>query len=112
MEDIHERLQWMRRQRGYEHAADAAQAFGWNEVTYRAHEAGDRGIRHAVAEKYSKAFRYNLSWFLTGKGSPDGNGAEIIDIWTRIPERDRSTARRMLESLAEPKKEKWRGEKE
>ena len=104
MDEIHERLQWMRRQRGFETAADAARAYGWNEVTYRAHEAGPvdgRGIKRSVAEKYAAAFRYSLSWFLTGEGSSDSETAEIVNIWDRIPDRNRDAAKRMLEGLAD-----------
>lgn len=34
------------------------------------------------------------------RGEPEGGSAEVIDIWSRIPDRDRATALRMLEGLA------------
>src|ERR671929_183506 len=50
--DPYERLQSARRQAGYKSAADAARAFGWNVVTYRAHENGTRGLKRDAAERY------------------------------------------------------------
>ena len=100
MTEIYERLQDARRKAGYDTAKDAADAFGWNEVTYRSHEAGDRGVRQSVAEKYAKALRVSVVWLITGQGSPDKGTAEIVDIWSRIPDADQPTARRLLESLA------------
>ena len=100
--EIHERLKQARTKAGYEHAQDAAEAFGWNPVTYRAHEAGDRGIRKPVAEKYARAFRVPFEWLYLGKGTSDNETAEIVNIWDRIPDRDKESARRMLEGLAQP----------
>lgn len=98
--ETYERLQHARKRAGFETAQDAADRFGWNAVTYRAHEAGDRGLKIGVAEKYAKAFKVSQSWLLTGQGDIDGQAAEIIDIWSRIPDANRSAARQMLESLA------------
>lgn len=55
--------------RGYPTPTEAAQAFGWSDVTYRAHENGGRGIKPAVAERYAKAFRVKASWILLGDGA-------------------------------------------
>ena len=98
-----ERLQAARKRAGFETAQDAANRFGWNAVTYRAHEAGDRGLKIEVAAKYAKAFKVSQSWLLTGAGDIDGEAAEIVDIWTRIPSANRDAARQMLESLAKKK---------
>lgn len=61
--------------RGFESPTDAAQAFGWPEVTYRAHENGGRGIKPTVAERYAKALRVKASWILLG----DGDGPSVDD---------------------------------
>ena len=104
--EIHDRLKQARIDAGYEHAQDAAEAFGWTAVTYRSHEAGDRGIRKSVAERYARAFRVPFEWLYLGKGTKDTEAAEIVNIWDRILPEDRPSARRMLESLArESKKE-------
>jgi phage repressor protein C with HTH and peptisase S24 domain len=69
MEEPFERLQKARAKAGYENATDAARAFGWNEITYRAHENGGRGLKAKVAEQYAKAFKVSAAWLLTGEGS-------------------------------------------
>ena len=98
--EIHDRLRRARNDAGYVTAKDAADAFGWNEVTYRSHEAGDRGIRKSVAERYARAFRVSFEWLYLGRGTASRESAEIIDIWDRIPARSRNEAKRMLSSLA------------
>lgn len=103
--EIHDRLKQARIDAGYETAQDAADAYGWNAVTYRAHEAGDRGIKKSVAERYAKAFRVPFEWLFLGRGTRNAESAEIIDIWDRIPDRERAAARLMLESLARRKSE-------
>lgn len=69
MEEPFERLQKARAKAGYVSATDAARAFGWNEITYRAHENGGRGLKPKVAEQYAKAFKVSAAWLLTGEGS-------------------------------------------
>lgn len=98
--EIHDRLRRARNDAGYLTAKDAADAFGWNEVTYRSHEAGDRGIKKIVAERYAKAFKVSFEWLFLGRGTADRESAEIIDIWDRIPVNSRDEAKRMLGSLA------------
>jgi phage repressor protein C with HTH and peptisase S24 domain len=70
MERPADRLKQAREARGYPSPTEAAQAFGWPDVTYRAHENGGRGIKPAVAERYAKAFRVKASWILLGDGEP------------------------------------------
>ena len=65
--ETHERLQEARKKAGYETASDAARAFGWNEITYRAHENATRGLRLTMAERYAKAFRVKAEWLMFGK---------------------------------------------
>jgi phage repressor protein C with HTH and peptisase S24 domain len=69
MSEIHNRLKQARIEAGFAHAADAARAFGWNPVTYRAHEASDRGLKIDVATRYARAFRISTAWLLTGDAS-------------------------------------------
>lgn len=72
MTEPNERLQEAREAAGYSDATSAAKAYGWNDVTYRAHEAGGRGLKREVAEKYAKAFRVSAGWLLTGEGRGPG----------------------------------------
>lgn len=101
--EIHDRLRQARIDAGYEHAQDAAEAFGWSPVTYRSHEAGERGIRKPVAEKYARALRVSFDWLYLGRNAPSPDSAEIIDIWSRIPLNSRDAARTMLKSLINSK---------
>lgn len=67
MSEPFERLRQARAKAGYRGPTDAAEAFGWNDVTYTSHENGARGIRPAIAERYAKAFRVLPEWILYGK---------------------------------------------
>lgn len=64
-----DRLQEARRKAGFENASDAARAYGWNEVTYRAHESGTRGLRKDPAQRYARAFRVPVEWLLFARKS-------------------------------------------
>jgi hypothetical protein len=76
MTDRNERLQQARRAAGFENPTDAARAFGWNPVTYRAHESSGRGITRQV-DRYAKAFGVTPEWLLYGRGKGDPvNGIE------------------------------------
>jgi hypothetical protein len=66
--DSKDRLERARIAAGFETPTDAARAFGWNEVTYRSHEAGGRNILPQVAERYARAFKVSAGWLLTGEG--------------------------------------------
>lgn len=61
------RLTKARLKAGFETAADAARAFGWKEITYRAHESNGRGLKKEVAMQYGKAFKVSPAWLLTGE---------------------------------------------
>jgi len=72
MLEPHQRLGLARTKAGYETAADAARAFGWSPITYRAHESGLRGLRRDAAGRYAAAFGVSEAWLLTGEGAPAG----------------------------------------
>ena len=72
MLEPHERLVLARTKAGHETAADAARAFGWSPITYRAHESGLRGLRRDAALRYATAFGVSEAWLLTGEGAPAG----------------------------------------
>ena len=61
-----DRLKAAREGATYDTAADAARAFGWNEVTYRAHENGQNGFRLELARRYAAAFSVNVEWLVPG----------------------------------------------
>jgi len=65
------RLRWARELRQFPSSRSAAQAFGWNENTYKAHEQGERGkegLKTKYVEAYTRAFKINAEWLMTGKG--------------------------------------------
>jgi transcriptional regulator with XRE-family HTH domain len=64
-----DRLKAMRESRGYTTAKDAADAFGWNPVTYRSHENGVRNIPYGAAQKYGAAYGVKAAAILSGEDS-------------------------------------------
>lgn len=95
--DMAERLSLARKKAGFESARAAAQAFGWKESTYAAHENGQNGIKPDIASRYSRAFRVSPAWLLTGEGAAEssvneipvmgyiGAGAEIMPEFEQVP---------------------------
>lgn len=69
-----ERLKELREKR-FDTAKEAADAFGWNEVTYRSHENGGRNIPLHTARKYASAFGSTAAHILGLNNSPQTNGA-------------------------------------
>lgn len=66
--EIGGRLAKARRHAGYETVAEAARSLGVKYPTYASHENGSAGVRHPVAERYSRKFKVSLEWLLTGRG--------------------------------------------
>lgn len=77
-----ERLRALRLKRGYETAKDAANAFGWNEVTYRSHENSTRNIPLHALRKYALAYGVPLSHLLNGGISTE---AQIVNHVVNVP---------------------------
>lgn len=59
-----DRLREARIKAGYESAADACRAFGWEIPAYRHHENGTRTFDVEAAKRYARAFRVNPGWLL------------------------------------------------
>lgn len=74
-----DRLKTAREGASYSTAADAARAFGWNEVTYRAHENGQNGFNLGLARRYATAFCVNVEWLVSGMGPAKKNGERDPD---------------------------------
>lgn len=72
MNEQAERLKLARERAGFIDATSAARAFGWNEVTYRAHEKGTRGLKLPVAQRYAERFKVSAAWLMTGDGEAPG----------------------------------------
>lgn len=65
-----DRLKELREKR-FDTARAAAEAFGWNEVTYRSHESGTRNIPLATARKYALALGSSAAHILGIDGGDD-----------------------------------------
>lgn len=71
------------REKKYETAKEAADAFGWNEVTYRSHENGTRNIPLHTARKYALAYGTTASYLL-GLGSVS-SGEQAVNHVINVP---------------------------
>lgn len=78
-----DRLKALRLKR-FETAKQAADAFGWNEVTYRSHESGGRGIPLVAARKYAAAFA-STPGFILGIGAGNGANLPFVNAVTLVP---------------------------
>lgn len=78
-----ERLKDLRLKRGFETAKEAADAFGWSEVTYRSHENGTRNIPYPAAKRYASAYGSSPQ-FILGEGSEPA-GSPIINQVGTVP---------------------------
>lgn len=66
--------------------------FGWNENTYKAHEAGRNGFGIADAKAYARAFGVSLPWLYFNIGSMSDPFVdtsemqrEVIDLFEALP---------------------------
>lgn len=82
-----DRLKELREKR-YETAKAAADAHGWNEVTYRSHESGTRNIPVSAARKYAAAFGSSVGHILGIEGanghSPPVNAVAHLQVAARV----------------------------
>lgn len=76
-----DRLKELRLKR-FETAQQAAEAYGWNVVTYRSHESGMRNIPIATARKYATALGSTPAYIL---GINAGGNSEPVNAVTLVP---------------------------
>lgn len=70
------RLRVARESAGLKSPRQAAKKFGWNQSTYRAHEAGWNGFDNDAGRKYALKFEVDLAWLMTGQGPAPAGYAE------------------------------------
>lgn len=85
-----------------------AQRFGWNENTYKAHEAGRNGFGIADARAYAKAFNVSLPWLFFNIGSPvdpfvdtSELQREIIELFDALPPKVQQAQLEQLRQVVE-----------
>jgi transcriptional regulator with XRE-family HTH domain len=69
MDDRSQRLREARQAKGYETAAAAADAFGWNRNTYASNENGNAPFSYRRAKEYASAFGVRPEWLYDAAGS-------------------------------------------
>lgn len=96
-----QRLQWIRQYRGYKgHGGKkrAAVAMRMPPPTYYGHDNGTTPIPRDQAIRYANFYRINLTWLLTGKGSPFGT-SPIQELFDQIDASRQAEAWDFLEFL-------------
>jgi transcriptional regulator with XRE-family HTH domain len=68
-EDRSQRLREARLAKGFETAAAAAEAFGWNRNTYASNENGNAPFSYRRAKEYAAAFDVRPEWLYDASGS-------------------------------------------
>lgn len=101
MSDIAERIRRARLGAGFNQAEDAAKRLGMKGSAYRHYESGYRTPPTARLADIAHLFKVDLDWLLTGKGDASDESAQVIDIWSHIPERNKAAALQMLRGLAQ-----------
>lgn len=76
MDDRFQRLRLARTEQGYETAAAAADAFGWNRNTYSSNENGNAPFSYRRAKEYAAAFSVRPEWLYDAAGPMRSTGAE------------------------------------
>jgi transcriptional regulator with XRE-family HTH domain len=69
MDERFQRLREARLAKGFETAASAADAFGWNRNTYASNENGNAAFSYRRAKEYAQAFGIRPEWLYDAAGS-------------------------------------------
>ena len=74
MDDRFPRLRLARTENGFETAAAAAEAFGWNRNTYSSNENGNAAFSYRRAKEYAAAFGVRPEWLYDAAGPMRSTG--------------------------------------
>ena len=83
MEERFQRLRHARTEKGFETAAAAAEAFGWNRNTYASNENGNAPFSFRKAKDYAAAFGVRPEWLYDALG-PMRGGAGLVPVIGRV----------------------------
>ncbi len=105
LETPNDRLRWARAKAGFQTPREAADRFAWPYGTYKSHENGMRGLRRETAVKYAKAYKVNLTWLLTGQGSPQDevltpDEKALLEKYRMLDEQGQKAAHAVTDALA------------
>jgi transcriptional regulator with XRE-family HTH domain len=101
-----DRLARARREAGFATPTDAARRFGWPPSTYLGYENGFREVSKKMLPIVCDAFRVNINWLLTGRGTMRGDlEAWFANYITGLDEKDLLRLRALIE-IAFPKPDK------
>src|SRR4051812_34131427 len=75
MDERSQRLRFARNEKGFDTAAAAAEAFGWNRNTYASNENGNAPFSYRRAKEYAAAFGVSPEWLYDAAGSMRPAGA-------------------------------------
>lgn len=103
--EVSDRLAKARALAGYRNWREAADALGFEVLTYKAHETGVRGLRPDVAERYAAAFGVSVTWLLYGRGSMRAVGAspciaQVVALMEMLPEAEQRKVLGFVEAVA------------
>src|SRR6201991_885355 len=80
-----QRLRQARQDKGFETAAAAADAFGWNRNTYASNENGNAPFSYRRAKEYAAAFGVSPEWLYDAAGPMRAAGAEgLVPVIGRV----------------------------
>lgn len=74
MDDRFQRLRLARTENGFDTAAAAAEAFGWNRNTYSSNENGNAAFSYRRAKEYAAAFGVRPEWLYDAAGPMRSTG--------------------------------------
>jgi transcriptional regulator with XRE-family HTH domain len=98
-EEIGHRLRAARKAKGLS-VATMAERLEITVGAIRHHENGTRPPSARQIALYSKAYAVSTDWIILGRGrGPGDKGADIIDIFDHIPERDRPHALEVMRTF-------------
>lgn len=85
MDERFQRLRAARIDKGYETAAAAADAFGWNRNTYSSNENGNASFSYRRAKEYAAAFGVRPDWLYDAAGGMrPAKGAGLAPVIGRV----------------------------
>ena len=85
MDEPFQRLRLARTEHGFDTAAAAAEAFGWNRNTYASNENGNAPFSYRKAKEYAAAFGVRPEWLYDASGAMrPGAGPGLVKVIGRV----------------------------